>query len=323
MMELCKPFSKHAAGKFLVLVAVMVSLAAGQELTSIEDLRNQYGVIFKTGNRNAASHLWASYIMQRASTMSSSTMKTLFHGFCPVSGSPLPDVDRTHFKVTLPKVGGGQVIGISCHCCWPCICDLQDNVRIDTKTIKTADGQRSYDVMVIGNPCNDPSKLQQSFVDPFANSQVTLQTEAPELKCEGSKLVGAENSDHGHIIIGLFFTDTEDLAGQANDARSFAPVCAKRRKAGFNSGMGLIFHKVATISPIRVSAQDAVSYSSMEPHMAGLPSHAPGWVMLGTCSALLVLIGAVTLGSARLLRRKLPKNHQQVQEDSEQLSSVE
>ena len=34
--------------------------------TTVNDLHAEYGNIFKKGNRNAASHLWASFLLDRA-----------------------------------------------------------------------------------------------------------------------------------------------------------------------------------------------------------------------------------------------------------------
>merc|ERR1719162_1913624 len=201
----------------LVLLAKAV-LVAGSDvvLNGPDDLKKQYYNIFKTGNRNAASHLWTSFILDRSSTMSEDQLKNLFKGFCPVSGSPLPDNPRTLYKVKLPTVTGDVLTGVTHHCCWPCICDTSDFIRIDTKTIKTSDGSRKQNVLVIGDPCSHPDKLKQSYVDPFSKQSTLLSDSAPELSCvdEGgqSKLKGATYSDHGYPILGIFFSDDADLS---------------------------------------------------------------------------------------------------------------
>jgi len=246
--------------------------ASGEiELDSPEDLANQYSNIFKTGNRNAASHLWASFILQRAGSMPSGKLGQIFHGFCAVSGSPLPDDPRTMYKATLPKVGGGTVTGVSRHCCQPCICDLIENVHVDTKTIDTADGTRTFDFLVIGDPCLKADLLAQPFADPFSGRNSSLSDAAPELKCEGGKLAGAMFSDHGHPIIGMFFTDPASLeavpevsvdhhkeaaaAAVSDPTFGYGEICSMRKAQGYNSGMGLIFHLVARISPIDGTAE--------------------------------------------------------------------
>ena len=53
------------------------------------DLRAEYYNIFKHGNRNAASHLWSSFLLQRSQQMTPYRLEHMFTGFCAVSGSPV------------------------------------------------------------------------------------------------------------------------------------------------------------------------------------------------------------------------------------------
>lgn len=249
---------------FVFLARATLAVGSDVELNDLDDLKKQYYNIFKTGNRNAASHLWASFILDRSSTMSAAQLKTLFKGFCPVSGSPLPDDPHTLYKVQLASVSGDEMLtGVTHHCCWPCICDTSDFIRIDTKTIKTSDGPQKYNVLVIGDPCSHPEKLKQSYVDPFNGQSTLLSDSAPELSCVAdggqNKLKGATYSDNGYPILGIFSSDPEDLSSvapphtphQENDPTfGYGAMCLKRKKESYNSGMGLIFHLVANISPI-------------------------------------------------------------------------
>ena len=45
---------------------------------TVRDLHSEYGNIFKHGNRNAASHLWVSFILQRASQLAPSKLEEMF-----------------------------------------------------------------------------------------------------------------------------------------------------------------------------------------------------------------------------------------------------
>ena len=54
---------------------------------TVRDLHREYSNIFRHGNRNAASHLWASFLLDRASSMSTERFELMFSGFCAVSGS--------------------------------------------------------------------------------------------------------------------------------------------------------------------------------------------------------------------------------------------
>jgi len=246
----------------LLFALAVAAVTAGKSLGKPEDLSDHYLEIFKSGNRNAASHLWTSFVLDKAEGMSSSKLLNIFKGFCAVSGSPLPDDPRTMYKVTLPRVGGGNATGVVRHCCWPCICDLSDLVRVDSKTVVTADGRRKLDFLVMGDPCKHPEKLEDEFTDPFTMMKVKLNQEAPEVACKDGRLTGAVLSDSGHPIIGMFFTSAHDLQAvpepplpkkfsNAKDPTfGFGGMCVMRQKMGYNSGMGLIFHLVAGIAPI-------------------------------------------------------------------------
>ena len=120
------------------MAATLLIAAAG--LTT-DDLHGAYSQIFATGNRNAASHLWASYILHRSQTLPEDEFVNLFASFCPVSGSPVnPSVSNT-YHYALPSIaGGGSANGFIHHCCAPCVCDTHDLVRSDTKTIELAGG---------------------------------------------------------------------------------------------------------------------------------------------------------------------------------------
>merc|ERR1712193_171799 len=127
-----------------------------------------------------------------------------FSGFCAVSGSPTQPQDRTRYRLTLDKVGGGKRTGYMYYCCWPCVCDTQDFIRVDTKNVTTSGGEeRQYHFAVLGNPCDHPDQLSKPFVQPFyGRGETTLHREAPEVRCdENGQLQGAHLSDHGYIIM--------------------------------------------------------------------------------------------------------------------------
>eukprot|EP00930_Biecheleria_cincta_P089508 TRINITY_DN78833_c0_g1_i1.p1 TRINITY_DN78833_c0_g1~~TRINITY_DN78833_c0_g1_i1.p1 ORF type:complete len:282 (-),score=32.49 TRINITY_DN78833_c0_g1_i1:263-1066(-) len=215
-------------------------------VTSIQDLSSQYCNIFQTGNRNAASFRWFKFLADRASSKSESEFLALNKGYCPISGSPIPGTQSG--KVTLKKVGGGTETGLFHFCCWPCLCDMIDLVRVDTKSISRSGGSSNLRVLVIGDPCTNASQLTEPFSDPFGRgSQITLENAAPEVTCSGSKVNEAVFSDGGHPIIGILYTDAGSATIEADD---MVTQCSERADAGFNSGMGLIFRKVAEISPL-------------------------------------------------------------------------
>lgn len=277
---------------------LLSSLLASDALwnpTSIQDLHREYGNIFRHGNRNAASHLWSTYLFDRTTSMSAATMEMMFSGFCAVSGSPTRPSDYTRYRLTLPLVSGGVASGYMYYCCWPCVCDTQDFIRIDTRNVTLAGGEvRQYHWAVVGNPCDDPSALHRPFVQPFhGRGETTLAREAAEVRCDAEgRLIGATLSDHGYPIIAMFFdadvyadadagvradgshtapptssaaiawaTQATPQPGRQStspsgvhfqDEYEFGPMCADRAANGYNSGMGEIFRKVASISPVQL-----------------------------------------------------------------------
>jgi len=216
----------------------------------VQALHQEYSNIFKHGNRNAASHLWSSFLIDRAPFMSAKRFEKLSAGYCAVSGSPVTPMAQTRYKMKLKRVDGmGTQMGYMYYCCWPCVCDTEDFIRADTKTIQTRDGARKYNVVVIGNPCSNPKALHEPFVQPFDKRRTTIAASAPEVQCMAAgRLQGATMSDNGFVILSLFF-DASGNEQLAND--EYRSMCDDRKDAGYNSGMGEIFRRVAAISPVK------------------------------------------------------------------------
>lgn len=253
------------------------------------DLHREYRNVFRHGNRNAASHLWSAFLLDRAGGMTHAELVHLFGGFCAVSGSPVTPHDYSRYLLRIDNVLGGKEAGYMQYCCWPCVCDTQDFIRVDTKNVTTSSGERQYRFAVIGNPCDHPEKLEEPFQQSFGWGETTLRHDAPEVRCsEDGRLLGAHMSDHGYVILTMFFDDGDSfnepgaLAIAASkgehvsvpngsptpgrvvrspagltyqDEFEFGPMCESRKNAGYNSGMGEIFRKVAEISPIQVGAR--------------------------------------------------------------------
>jgi hypothetical protein len=241
------------SGFLKMLIASMITLSAALE--TADDLHNQYYTIFPSGNRNAASHRWATYVLERSGEMTDPTFRNVMSGFCAVSGSPVYASSAKRWKMTLPLVGTGEeVTGMMYFCCAPCVCDTQELIKLDTKTITTADGPKKYYFTVIGNPCLGADALEEKWQDPFSGQEVTLQQTAPDVKCSGTDLEKATISDNGYIIIGMFFeSDTPNHATSDlgfNDSGDAKGYCEERAKNGYQSGMGEIFRKVALITPM-------------------------------------------------------------------------
>ena len=255
----------------------LTSLVAVGAVPTIEDMHRSYASIFPTGNRNAASHRWASWILSRSGELSADSLATLFTGFCPVSGSPVSPTSFNTYHYSLPLLASpGKASGLMHHCCAPCVCDTHDMIKADTKTITLAGGVRQQMTFaVIGDPCVRPQKLSRKFTDPFTGSPAALVDHAPEVACEADgRLRGATFSDNGAVIIGLLAPAPAADLGPAPaeptpgrpmtvhgqtflDSREFSGYCRERAESGFNSGMGLIFRLVASVNPVQAAAGGA------------------------------------------------------------------
>lgn len=215
---------------------------------------NQFQNIFPTGNRNAASHKWAGFLFNHSSSLPISSFDAIQHSYCAVSGSPVMPTDgedsteeSNAYRVTLKTVDGARVTGLVRHCCWPCLCDLQDLVRVDTQDVVSADGTHSRRFLVINDPCvGQGSCLTTPVAESQGGQEMTLGDAAPELSCSGSTLNEAVRSKSGKVIIGAFI---EDDGRAANAAEEFDPHCAARAREGYQSGMGMIFRLAAQCSP--------------------------------------------------------------------------
>jgi len=75
---------------------------------SPRDLHHEYGNIFRHGNRNAASHLWSSFVLQRSSQMNAQRFEDVASGYCAVSGSPVQPQDYTRYLLRLDSVEGKE-----------------------------------------------------------------------------------------------------------------------------------------------------------------------------------------------------------------------
>lgn len=221
---------------------------------NVRDLHQQYYQIFKHGNRNAASHLWSKFLLDRSHEMTAEKFTYMNSGFCAVSGSPVQPQDRTRYRLNLDVVGGGKRIGYMYYCCWPCVCDTQDFIKVDTKNVTLLGGEvRQYHFAVLGNPCDHPEELSRPFVHAFHRGETTLKREAPEVRCDSNgNLEGAYLSDGGYTIVSMFFD--EDPSLKSMDESLFEDMCRQRAEAGYNSGMGEIFRKVAAITPVSQEA---------------------------------------------------------------------
>lgn len=243
--------------------------------TTVRDLHREYGNIFKNGNRNAASHHWSTFLLSRAENFDTTKLDELFSGYCAVSGSPVNPSQFNRYGLTLRAVTGERMQGYMHYCCWPCLCDTRDFIKVDTHTVTTSDGiGKKQHFAVIGNPCSNKTAMLATFTT--FGRETTLGTSAPDVVCtDDGRLEGATMSDNGYVIIARFFAatvvaDTSALASSTTsvepgtmvtneaglnfqDSVGYNSVCTERANNGYNSGMGAIFRVAAAINPVRVA----------------------------------------------------------------------
>jgi len=224
-----------------VLVAFVTAFyfANGSQALTVNQLHRKYYEIFSRAyNRNAASHLWASYILNRAANLTESDIYQLFSGFCPVSGSPVNPSSHNLWQGVGVKNATDTTSTVSGNihvCCWPCVCDLQALVKTDSLTIRTSDGRKHFNALVIGDPCIQPNSIP---------------SQAPEVYCRNGELVGATKSNNGYIVIGMLQSEPLQTIRGYYEASMISNRCENRANQGYRSGMGRIFVQVASINPI-------------------------------------------------------------------------
>jgi len=218
-------------------------------------LVQSYNDVFKSGNRNSAGHLWASFILRQSEGKDAAALEDLFTGYCGVSGSVvIPISADSRWRVALRDVSGVEHAGFMYYCTgcmgWPCLCDARENIKLDTKTVTLAGGvQKQYKFAVMGDPCRTPAmaqRLTEVIDDPeYRAQQVTLQMAAPEIRCDAASLAGATLSDHGHVILTLFHEDDPSLGAQSE--HTYDQQCNSRSSG---AGMGPIFRTLAGVNPL-------------------------------------------------------------------------
>ena len=101
------------------------------------------------------------------------------------------------YQLTLDTVSGAaQRTGYLHYCCWPCVCDTQDFVRLDTRSIRTKDGI---------SPGSPPQNLKlDSISDSWYMSVNDLRGKRPD--CNGlfqsdrPRARGVEQEEVSHLV---------------------------------------------------------------------------------------------------------------------------
>ena len=68
-----------------------------------KQLHDEYFCIFRTGNRNSASHKWSKHLFNISHNLTRQQFVNQFQSFCPVSGSPIGENAAT-YKINLKNM---------------------------------------------------------------------------------------------------------------------------------------------------------------------------------------------------------------------------
>lgn len=220
------------------MLYLFLSLAALTQARNVvktqDELFDLYNEIFPHGNRNAASHRWANFVLEEATDLTVAEIEYLFGSFCPVSGSPISaNRPGKSWELTLPDLQGEDLTGVVNFCCEPCVCDTEDMIKVDPTEVQTAEGPHTFNFLVIGDPCVDPSRIAR---------------EAPDVTCENAdgSLDHAQLSANGGVIIGMLLP----LGAPAKSEAEAKEYCSFRAENEYQGGMGQIFRNIAAIQPL-------------------------------------------------------------------------
>jgi hypothetical protein len=239
-------------------------------------LMNSYEKVFPTGNRNNGGFVWSNWLLSQSDQLSPERFQKFFAMFCGVSGAPLgPSEGNTglsRWRLQLKDVTGNTSrSGFMYYCTgcssWPCMCDAQDFLRVDTKTIVLQGGvKKKYRFVVVGDPCRNEDLLNKPYFEPDQSAEAVIRDVSPEVACDGGRLKHSMLSDNGHVILTMFHED--DAASKAHLQSDYASQCKSRAAHNFMGGMGMIFRKFAGVTPLDAEAEAQAKLAPTK-HSAG------------------------------------------------------
>lgn len=234
-----------------------------------------YKNVFPSGNRNNGGFAWSNWLLSQSHQFSPALLQKYFAMFCGVSGSPLGpkegNTSMSRWQLHLKDVvGNARRQGFMYYCTgclgWPCLCDAQDFLRLDTKTVLLQGGvKKKYRFVVVGDPCRNEELLNTSYFEPDQKIDLQVKDVAPEVACDGGQLKHSTLSDHGHVILTMFHEYDKTLASEAHHQLDYAGQCSARAASGFMGGMGMIFRKFAGVTPLDSEAEAQAKLAPTKP----------------------------------------------------------
>lgn len=230
---------KYLVGKIFALVFPLALLFANvlhaQNTDLYQELKNNWGDIFPTGNRNAGGALFFKYIIDNYKD--SNDFLELNKLYCPVSGSLIRPASKPDFINVSEHEKFTPICGLLFKCCWPCSCDIMRSVETRKKRIEFSDKELDVYLLLIDDPCikeNFPQEIERA------------------LFCKGRNI----NSDRvysvdGKIVIGILHQASECSNSDQNKIQAdkiTGAQCMLRNQTkieDLRGGMGDIFMRLA------------------------------------------------------------------------------
>ena len=224
----------------LLLILLIINIKESFSLESSESLyktlQNNWGDLFKDGNRNAAGSIFFKWILDKCVNYNEFLEYNKL--YCAVSGSLISPGSKPS-NIIMKDMNGTKIYGQYYKCCWPCLCDIMKYARVIKMKhkFKNEENDKEFYVITIENPCN-----KNNFPD-----EVTK-----EYFCKGNQINEEKNHIiNGRLVIGLLHNGkiaTENEIDSVNNDKITGKLCQQRNEMAIEKleyGMGDIFIKMA------------------------------------------------------------------------------
>lgn len=204
-----------------------------------KDLTDNWNSIFPDGNRNAAGYKFFKYIIDKKN-ISYNDFLEYNKMYCAVSGSLVSPGSESEF-IYLKDLDGNNICGNYYKCCWPCSCDLMKYAKTTKITHSFTDGEKSFYVLLIDNPCtknNFPKEVNKQYM--CTNNSLNFNN---VFTVKGKLVIGLLHEGRMCLDSDLQKINNHEITGNHEKAS-----CFKRNMTDLDElqyGMGDIFIKLA------------------------------------------------------------------------------
>ena len=220
---------------FLYLYNQKETFTVKEKQTEYEKLMDNFYTIFPSRNRNCGGPQFFKYIVDLNLTKKHFELYNTF--YCGVSGSPIdPNRKKIWDYLVVKDLNGNDVIGKYYRCCWPCLCDVMKYARVDDYVAKLKDGEKTYKVLTIKDPCCNETKIPK---------------EVESFTCENKQTKNGIYSKNKRLIFAVFHEPILNPTEQDYEkVKNQLDICKDRMATAPNDlqgGMGDLFVKLSLI----------------------------------------------------------------------------